>query len=185
MIEDIKKDTTRRMQKSVDALQSEFAKLRTGRAHPSIIEHIMVDYYGNDTPLNQVASVSIEDARTLAVTPWEKDMVPKIEKAIMTADLGLNPNTAGTVIRIPLPPLTEERRRGLAKIVRDEAERARVSVRNIRREANQNCKDLLKEKAISEDDERRATADIQKITDEFIQKVDALCAQKEKDLMSV
>src|SRR3990167_8582869 len=150
------------MDKSVDALKTELAKLRTGRAHPSLLEHIMVNYYGNPTPLNQIANVAIENSRTLMVTPWEKSMVSDIEKAIMTANLGLNPNTAGTVIRIPMPPLTEERRKSLGKVVREEAERARVSVRNIRRDANQELKTLLKDKKISEDEERSAQATIQK-----------------------
>lgn len=185
MIEKITKDTKARMQKSVDALLHELSRLRTGRAHPSLLEQIRVEYYGNETPLSQVANIAIEDARTLSVTPWEKEMVSKIEKAIIAADLGLNPNTAGVVIRVPLPPLTEERRKDLARLVRDEAERARVSVRNIRREANSSFKDLIKAKSISEDDERRASTQIQKITDDFIAEIDAIAAKKEKDLMAV
>jgi ribosome recycling factor len=185
MINNIIKEAKNRMDKSVDALRGELAKLRTGRAHPSLLEHIMVSYYGNPTPLSQIANVSIENSRTLMVTPWEKNMVSDIEKAIMTANLGLNPNTAGTVIRIPMPPLTEERRKSLAKVVREEAERARVAVRNIRRDANQELKTLLKDKAISEDEDHRAQASIQKTTDEYIAQVDTVAAAKEKDLMEM
>lgn len=183
MINTIISEAKKRMQKSIDALKQELAKLRTGRAHPSLLEHIQVNYYGTPTPLNQVANVAIENARTLQVTPWEKNMVSEIEKAILKADLGLNPNTAGTVIRIPMPPLTEERRRDLAKLVRDEAERARIAIRNIRRDANHEFKELLKEKEISEDDERRAQAQMQKVTDEQVAQVDEISAAKEKDLM--
>lgn len=185
MINNIITESKKRMQKSVDALKQELAKLRTGRAHPSLLEHIQVSYYGNPTPLNQVASVAVESARTLTVTPWEKNMVAEIEKAILKADLGLNPNTAGLVIRIPMPPLTEERRRSLAKVVREEAERARVGIRNVRRDANQEFKTLLKDKEISEDDERRAEASMQKVTDEYIALVDETSAAKEKDLMEL
>lgn len=185
MITDITKSIEQRMQKSVVSLKEELQKLRTGRAHPSLLEHIMVDYYNSPTPLAQVASVAIENARTLTVTPWEKDMVAKIEKAIVSADLGLNPATAGTVIRVPLPPLTEERRKNLTKVVRDEAEKARVAVRNIRREANNDCKDLVKAKEIGEDEERRAQIEVQKITDKYIAEIDRIAATKEKDLMSV
>lgn len=185
MINNITKEAKNRMEKSIDALRSELAKLRTGRAHPSLLEHIMVSYYGNPTPLSQVANVAIENARMLVVTPWEKSMVAEIEKAIMTANLGLNPNTAGTVIRIPMPPLTEERRKSLGKVVREEAERARVSIRNIRRDANQELKTLLKDKAISEDEDHRAQAGIQKTTDEFIAQVDSVAAAKEKDLLEM
>src|SRR3990167_10184327 len=185
MLNNIMKDAEQRMKKSIASLESELSKLRTGRAHPSLLEHIRVDYYGSETPLNQVASVAVENARMLTVTPWEKNMVGAIEKAIMTSDLGLNPSSAGVVIRVPLPPLTEERRRDLAKIVREEGERARVSVRNIRREANQDLKDLLKAKEVSEDDERRGQTDIQKITDKFIQQIDALVASKEQELMAI
>ncbi len=185
MINNIFKDAKARMEKSIEALKSELAKLRTGRAHPSLLEHIMVSYYGNPTPLNQVANVAIENSRTLIVTPWEKNLVSDIEKAIMTANLGLNPNTAGTVIRIPMPPLTEERRKSLGKVVREEAERARVAVRNIRRDANQELKTLLKDKAISEDEDHRAQASIQKTTDEYIAQVDSVSAAKEKDLMEM
>lgn len=185
MIEEIKKDAESKMHKSIDSFKNELSKLRTGRAHPSLLDHIKVDYYGNDTPLNQVANIAIQDARTLSVTPWEKNMIPVIEKAIMTSDLGLNPATAGTVIRVPLPPLTEERRKDLARLVRDEAEKARVAIRNIRRDANSDLKELLKEKEITEDNERRGQTDVQKITDTCIAKVDTLSQEKEKDLMQV
>ncbi len=185
MIDDIKKDATERMGKSVDALGHELAKVRTGRAHPSLLDHISVSYYGSQTPLNQVANVNVEDARTLAITPWEKGMVQAVEKAIMNSDLGLNPNTAGTVIRVPLPPLTEERRKDLIRVVRHETEQARVAVRNIRRDANHDLKDLVKEKMVSEDDERRAEEDVQKLTDRHIKKVDELLDKKEEDLMSI
>lgn len=185
MINNITKEARHRMEKSVDALRSELAKLRTGRAHPSLLEHIMVNYYGTQTQLNQVANVAIENSRTLMITPWEKSMVSEIEKAILTANLGLNPNTAGTVIRIPMPPLTEERRKNLGKVVREEAERARVSIRNIRRDANQELKTLLKDKTISEDEERRAETIMQKTTDEFVVQVDAIATAKEKDLMEM
>ena len=161
MLDDIKKDGAERMQKCVLALRNELKRLRTGRAHPSLLEHIRVDYYGNEVPLNQVANLALEDARTITVTPWEKSMVQAIEKAIMKSDLGLNPNTAGTVIRVPMPPLTEERRRDLAKVVRHEAENARVAVRNVRRDIMSDLKDLLKEKLVSQDDDRRAQDDVQ------------------------
>lgn len=185
MINEIVADSKVRMQKSVESLQSELSKIRTGRANPSLLEHIRVSYYGGEVPLNQVANVTIESARSLTVTAWEKDVVPIIEKAIMTSDLGLNPNTAGNVIRVPLPPLTEERRRDLAKIVHAEAEKARVAVRNIRREANNDFKDLVKAKDISEDDERRAQTDIQKLTDQFVAEIESVMQNKEKDLMAV
>ncbi len=185
MIKDIRKDADTRMGKSIESLRQEFAKLRTGRAHTSLLDHISVSYYGSDTPLNQVANVAVEDARTLSITPWDKGMVQAIEKAIMTSDLGLNPITAGTVIRVPLPPLTEERRKDMVRVVRHEAEAARVAIRNIRRDANHHIKELLKEKEISEDDDRRAEDEIQKLTDKYVQEVDNLLAEKEKDLMSV
>jgi ribosome recycling factor len=185
MIEDIKKDADARMKKSIESLKTEFSKIRTGRAHPSLLDHITVDYYGSESPLNQVANVAVEDARTLTVTPWEKSMVQAIEKAIMQSDLGLNPNSAGTVIRIPMPPLTEERRKDMIKVVRAEAESARVAIRNIRRDANSDLKDLLKEKEISEDDERKGADDIQKITDARIADVDKLLETKEKDMMEI
>lgn len=185
MIEDLKKDARQRMKKSIAALKHEFGGIRTGRAHTGLLEHVTVDYYGAEVPLNQAASVHVEDARTLAVQPWEKSMVPKIEKAIISADLGLNPATAGTVIRIPLPPLTEERRRELVKVVRQEAENARIAVRNIRRDVNADLKALLKEKEITEDEERAAEQAVQKITDESIGEIDTMLEQKEKDLMEV
>ena len=185
MTDKILQDAKQRMEKTVDALKQELAKLRTGRAHPSLLEHLMVNYYGVPTPLSQVANVAIENSRTLMVTPWEKNIVADIEKAIITANLGLNPNTAGTVIRIPMPPLTEERRKSLGKVVREEGERARVAVRNIRRDANQDYKNLLKDKAISEDDLRRLETLMQKTTDEMVAIVDAVSAAKEKDLMEM
>ncbi len=185
MIDELKKDADQRMRKSVDSLRQELTKLRTGRAHTSLLDHITVSYYGSDMPLNQVASVSTSDARTLVISPWEKGMVQAIEKAIMTSDLGLTPNTAGTVIRIPLPPLTEERRRDMTKVVRHEAEGARVAIRNIRRDANNDLKDMLKEKLITEDEERRTQDDIQKITDKFIAEVEKVLTAKEAELMEV
>jgi len=185
MIEEIKKDAASRMVKSVAALELELAKVRTGRAHPSLLDHITVSYYGSDVPLNQVANVNVEDGRTLAVTPWEKNMVQPVEKAILKSDLGLNPNTAGTVIRVPLPALTEERRKDLIRVVRAEAEQARVAVRNIRRDANSDLKDALKEKMISEDDEHRAEEAVQTLTDKYVKEVDGLLEKKEKDLLSI
>ena len=185
MLEDIKKDTKIRMRKSIHALESELAKIRTGRAHPSLLEHVHVDYYGSEVPVGQAANVTVEDARTLAVTAWDKAMVAVIEKAIMTSDLGLNPATAGNVIRIPLPPLTEERRRELGKVVHREGENAKIAIRNIRRDANHHCKELLKEKEISEDDERKAETDIQQITDSFVNEVDQKVAEKEKELLEI
>lgn len=185
MINEIIADAEVRMGKSIDALKTELTKIRTGRAHPSLLDQIHVDYYGTDTPINQVANVNVEDSRTLVVTPWEKDMVAKVEKAIMGSDLGLNPATAGTVIRIPMPPLTEERRRDLVKVVKQEAEQARVAIRNIRRDANSDFKDLLKEKEISEDEERKAEERIQKLTDTYVGKIDHVLAGKEEELMEV
>ncbi len=185
MIDDILKDAKSRMGKSLESLRHELTKLRTGRAHTSLLDHITVDYYGSEVPLRQVANVNVEDARTLIVTPWEKPMVAVIEKAIMKSDLGLNPNTAGTVMRIPLPPLTEERRKDMIKIVRHEAEGARVAIRNIRRDANNDFKELLKEKEISEDDERRAQDQIQKLTDQFIADVEKVLQAKEAELMEI
>jgi ribosome recycling factor len=185
MIDDIKTDATTRMGKSVEALVHELAKVRTGRAHSSLLDHIRVDYYGSEVPLSQVANINTEDARTLTVTPWEKPMVAVIEKAIMTSDLGLNPMSAGTVIRVPMPPLTEERRKDLIRVVRHEAEGAKVAIRNIRRDANQELKELVKEKVISEDDERRGQEIIQNLTDQHIKKVDEVLAEKEKDLMEI
>jgi ribosome recycling factor len=183
MLEDIKKDTRIRMRKSLESLTRELAKIRTGRAHPSLLEHVHVDYYGSDVPVGQAASVTVEDARTLAVTAWDKTMVAVIEKAILTSDLGLNPSTAGTVIRIPLPPLTEERRVELGRVVHNEGENAKIAIRNIRRDANHHCKELLKEKLISEDDERRTETEIQQITDTWVKEVDRVVAEKEKELL--
>jgi ribosome recycling factor len=185
MVDDIKKDADARMAKSVDSLVHELTKLRTGRAHPSLLDHISVEYYGSEVPLSQTAAVTIADGRTLVVTPWEKNMVAVIERAILTSDLGLNPSTAGTVMRIPLPPLTEERRRELAKVVRNEGEGARVAIRNIRRDANAHFKAQLKDKAISEDEERRAQDEIQKLTDKYIRKVEEVVEAKEAELMEI
>lgn len=185
MIDDIRKDAKSRMSKSVESLVHELAKLRTGRAHPSLLDHIMVSYYGSDVPLSQVSNINVEDARTLTITPWEQGMVAPVEKAIMNSDLGLNPNSAGNVIRVPLPPLTEERRKDMIRIVRQEAENARVAIRNIRRDANQHLKELVKEKLASEDDERRAEEEVQKLTDQHIKEIDVLLEKKEADLMEV
>lgn len=185
MINDIKKDAEARMKKSVDALKGELTKLRTGRAHPSLLEHITVEYYGSMVPLSQVGNIGVEDSRTLTITLWERNMIQAVEKAILTSDLGLNPNSAGTVIRIPMPPLTEERRRELTKVVRHEGEGAKVAIRNIRRDANNDLKELLKSKEISEDDERRGQDEIQKLTDRYIVEVDKVLEAKEKDLMEI
>lgn len=185
MLDDIKKDARIRMGKSLESLRTELAKIRTGRAHPSLLEHIQVEYYGSEVPINQAANVAVEDARTLAVTAFDKSMTGTIEKAIMKSDLGLNPTTAGTVIRIPLPPLTEERRRDLGKVVHNEGENAKIAIRNIRRDANNSLKELLKEKEISEDDERRAEGEIQQITDKHVADVDVIVADKEKELMEI
>ena len=185
MLEDVKKDAVDRMSKCVVAFRNELKRLRTGRAHPSLLDHIRVDYYGNEVPLNQVANVALEDARTITVTPWEKTMVSVIEKAIMKSDLGLMPNTAGTVIRVPMPPLTEERRRDLAKVVRHEAENARVAVRNVRRDVNNEIKDMLKEKLLSQDDERRAGEEVQKLTDKYVAEIEQVLQEKEKELMQI
>ncbi|WP_272578221.1 MULTISPECIES: ribosome recycling factor [unclassified Providencia] len=183
MINEIKKDAQDRMEKSVEALKNQISKVRTGRASPSLLDGIMVDYYGAATPLRQLANVTVEDARTLAISVFDRSMSPAIEKAIMASDLGLNPSSAGTVIRVPLPPLTEERRKDLIKVVRAEAEQVRIAVRNVRRDANDKVKALLKDKEISEDDERRSQDDIQKLTDGYIKKVDEALAQKEAELM--
>lgn len=185
MIEEITQDAESRMIKSVESLKTELTKIRTGRAHPSLLDHVMVDYYGSATPIKQVANVVAEDSRTLAVTPWEKNMVQAIEKAIMKADLGLNPATAGTVIRVPMPPLTEERRRDLVRVVKGEGESGRVAIRNIRRDANGDFKDLLKEKEISEDECRKAEEGIQKLTDKYVAEVDQLIDAKEKEMMEI
>ncbi len=185
MINDIEQDAATRMGKSVTALVGEFTKIRTGRAHPSLLDQIVVSYYGSDTPLSQVANVAIDDSRTLKVTPWEKGMVQAIEKAIMSSGLGLNPATTGEVIRIPLPPLTEERRRDLVKIVKQEAENGRVAIRNIRRDANSEIKEALKEKLISEDEAHSGEDKIQKLTDKNIKEVEKLLEEKEADLLSI
>ena len=185
MINDIQQDASTRMAKSIEALQKAFTKIRTGRAHPSLLDQITVSYYGADTPLSQVANVSVDDSRTLKVTPWEKDMVKAIEKAIMTSGLGLNPNTQGVAIRIPLPPLTEERRRDLVKVVKNEAEQGRIAIRNIRRDANSEIKEALKEKMISEDEAHDGEEKIQKITDKFIKEVEKHLEAKEADLLSM
>jgi ribosome recycling factor len=181
----VTQDASKRMQKAVENLQNEFKKLRSGRAHSSLLDQIVVSYYGTDTPLSQVANINVEDARTLSISPWDKQMVGAIEKAIRTSDLGLNPATTGTLIRIPLPALTEERRKDMVRIVRQEAEGARVSIRNIRRDANTSIKALLKDKTISEDDERRLEDQVQKLTDDYIAEIDKLLTEKEHDLMSV
>lgn len=185
MLDDIQSDAEDRMSKSIQALGAAFAKIRTGRAHPGILDGITVDYYGVDTPLNQVANVTVEDARTLAVSPWEKPMIPVVEKAILKSDLGLNPATSGDKIRLPMPPLTEENRRDLTKIAKSEAENARVAIRNIRRDANSMMKELLKEKEITEDDSRRGEEQIQKLTDAKVKEVDDLLSAKETDLMEI
>jgi ribosome recycling factor len=185
VLNEIKKDTAARMAKSVEALRHELTKLRTGRAHTSLLDHITVEYYGSEVPLNQVANVNVEDSRTLTITPWEKSMVQPIERAIMNSDLGLNPASAGTVIRVPLPPLTEERRKDMIRIVRQEAEGGRVAIRNVRRDALSDIKELQKEKMIGEDDERRANDEIQAITDKYVAEIDRVLAEKENDLMEV
>lgn len=185
MLPEIKLDTRTRMNKSLESLRHELAKIRTGRAHPSLLEHVHVDYYGSDVPISQAASVAVEDARTLSVTPWDKTMVKVIEKAILKSDLGLNPNTAGQVIRIPLPPLTEERRVELTKVVHHEGENAKVAIRNIRRDANHHIKELLKNKDISEDEDRKAETEIQNVTDLAVSKVDDIVAEKEKELLEI
>jgi ribosome recycling factor len=185
MIADVKKNAEQKMQKSLDALKTDLSKVRTGRAHTGILDHVMVDYYGTQMPINQVANVSLLDARTISISPWEKKMASVIEKAIRESDLGLNPSTTGDLIRVPMPSLTEERRKDLTKVVRGEAESARVAIRNLRRDAITHLKDLLKAKSISEDDERRAQDDIQKLTDRFIAEADKALAQKEAELLAV
>ncbi|NMM39231.1 MAG: ribosome recycling factor [Glaciimonas sp.] len=184
-IPDIKKNTDQKMQKSIDALKTDLAKVRTGRAHPGILDHIQVDYYGNPTMLTQVANVTLIDARTIGVQPWEKKMVAVVEKAIRESDLGLNPSTQGDMIRVPTPALTEERRKEMVKLAKNEAEDAKIAIRNIRRDANEALKKLLKDKACSEDDERRAQDEIQKLTDKFVADVDKLVAEKEKEILTV
>lgn len=185
MLDEIKKDASKRMSKSVASLKQDFTKIRTGRAHTSLLDHITVEYYGSPVPLNQVSNVGVEDSRTLTITPWEKDMVGPIEKAIMGSDLGLNPATAGTVIRVPLPPLTEERRKDMIRVVRNEAEGGRIAIRNIRRDAIGDIKDLQKEKMIGEDEERRAEDDIQALTDKYVAQVDEALSEKESELMEI
>lgn len=185
MIDDFKKDASARMAKCVQQFQADLKKLRTGRAHPSLIENLKVDYYGTETPLQQLANIGIEDARTLVVTPWDKAAVQAVEKAVYKSDLGLTPNTAGTVIRIPLPPLTEERRRDITKVVRGDAEGARVAVRNVRRDVLQDVKEALKEKMISQDEEKKAQEEIQKLTDKHVAEIEQVLAAKEKEIMQV
>ena len=185
MLEDLKKDADARMHKCVQAFQADLKKLRTGRAHPSLVEHLKVDYYGSEVPLQQVANISVEDARTLTISPWEKSMVGPIEKAIHKSELGLSPMTAGQVIRVPLPPLTEERRRDISKVVRQDSENARGSIRNVRRDVLADIKELLKEKEISQDDERKAQDEIQKLTDRHVAEIDQQLAAKEKEILQV
>jgi ribosome recycling factor len=185
MIEDIKKDARNRMSKSIGAFQGELIKIRTGRAHPSLLNHITVDFYGSEVPIGQSANITVEDARTLAVTPWDKSMVAVIEKAIMRSDLGLNPSSAGTVIRVPMPPLTEERRKELVKVVRELAENARIAVRNIRRDANGDLKSLAKDKDISEDEDHRGQDLVQQVTDQSIVEIEEFLQVKEKELMEI
>lgn len=185
MIDELKQDAEQRMQKAMESLGKAMNRIRTGRAHPSLLDGVTVDYYGQETPLAQVASVNVEDGRTLAISPWEKSMIPVIEKAIMTSDLGLNPSSTGDLIRLPMPALTEESRKTYVRQARHEAENGRVAIRNVRRDVNNDIKELLKEKDITEDDERRAMDDIQKITDKFISQIDSELKQKEQDLMQV
>lgn len=185
MIEDIKAEASERMEKSLEALVHNFNKIRTGRAHPSLLDGLKVEYYGASTPINQVANINVEDARTLSLTAWDKSMIPEIEKAIYKSDLGLNPTTAGEVIRIPMPMLTEETRRGFTRQARQEAESARVSVRNARRDAMGMLKELVKEKEITEDEERRGHDEVQKLTDSFVARVDKMLSEKEADLMEI
>jgi len=185
MINEVKNTAEQKMGKSIEALKHDFAKIRTGRAHAGLLDHIHVDYYGSSTPLSQVASVTLADARTIGVQPFEKKMIPVVEKAIRESDLGVNPATSGDMIRIPMPAMTEERRKELTKVVHKEAEAARIAVRNIRRDANEHLKKLLKDKQVSEDDERHALVDLQKLTDRFIAEIDKLMAQKEADLMAI
>ncbi|MEM1230502.1 MAG: ribosome recycling factor [Pseudomonadota bacterium] len=185
MIEEIKADADERMGKSIEAMQAAFAKIRTGRATPSLLNGITVDYYGAETPLAQVASVNVEDARTLAISPWEKQLIPVIEKALLKSDLGITPSTAGSTIRVPMPPLTEENRRDLAKVARQEAENGRIAIRNIRRDAISDVRELAKEKEVAEDDARRAEEGIQKMTDRRIEEVDSALAAKEADLLEI
>lgn len=184
-VADTKKSAEQKMQKSIDSFKADLAKIRTGRAHTGLLDHVQVDYYGSPVPISQVANVGLGDARTITVQPWEKKMVQAVEKAIRDADLGLNPATMGDVIRVPMPPLTEERRKELIKVVKSEAEGAKVAVRNLRRDANEQFKKLVKDKTISEDDERRGTDDVQKLTDKYVSEIDKLVAEKEKEIMTV
>ena len=184
-VADVRQSAEQKMERSVDAMKTSFQKIRTGRPHAGLLDHIHVDYYGSSVPLGQVANVTVQDARTLGVQPWEKKMVPVVDKAIRESDLGLNPSTSGDLIRIPMPPLSEERRRELSKVARGDAEHAKVAVRNLRREANDQFKKLLKDKAISEDDERRAQDDMQKLTDRFVAEIDRLLSAKEQEIMTV
>jgi len=184
-VADVKKGVEQKMQRSIEAFKNDLAKIRTGRAHTGLLDHVQVDYYGSMVPISQVANLTLVDARTIGVQPWEKNMVAKVEKAIREADLGLNPATAGDLIRVPMPALTEERRRELTKVVKSEGETAKVAIRNLRRDANEALKKLVKDKAASEDDQKRAEADIQKVTDKHIAEVDALVAAKEQEIMAV
>ena len=184
-VADVRKSAEQKMQKSIDALKLDLSKVRTGRAHTGLLDHVVVDYYGTPTPIPQIGSVSLLDARTLAVTPWEKKLLPNVEKAIRDSDLGLNPASDGDKVRVPMPALTEERRRDLIKVVRHEAENARVAVRNIRRDANNHLKDMLKKKEVPEDQERKAQDDVQKLTDRYIGEIDKILQQKEADLLAV
>ena len=184
-IAEVRQSAEQKMQRSIESLKTSLAKVRTGRAHAGLLDHIMVDYYGSMVPIGQVANVTVQDARTLAVQPWEKKMVQVVDKAIRESDLGLNPATSGDLIRVPMPPLSEERRRELTKVVRHEGEQAKVAVRNLRRDANEHLKKLLKDKAVSEDDERRAQEDVQKLTDRFIVEIDRILAVKEQEIMTV
>lgn len=185
MIEDILKDAEQRMKKSIEAMRGEMAKIRTGRASSALIDHLTVDYYGTATPINQVANVSVQDARTLAVQPWEKNMVPVVERAIMEANLGFNPVTAGDIIRIPMPPLTEERRKEMVKVAASEGENGKIAIRNIRRDANSDFKSLLKDKEISEDEEKQAEDRVQKLTDKYVAEVDEVVKEKEAEILTV
>jgi len=184
-VTEVRKQTEQKMVRSIEALKGDLSKVRTGRAHAGLLDHVQVEYYGSMVPLSQVANIGLADGRTITVQPWEKKLVPAVEKAIRDADLGLNPATQGETIRVPMPPLTEERRRELTKVVKHEGETARVAVRSLRRDANQQLKDLLKKKEISEDDDRRAQDDIQKLTDKFVADIDRLIADKEKEIMTV
>ncbi|HVL08536.1 MAG TPA: ribosome recycling factor [Burkholderiaceae bacterium] len=185
MTGDIKKGVDQKMQKSIEAFKASLAKIRTGRAHTGLLDHLQVDYYGSMVPISQVANITLADSRTIAVTPWEKKMVQTIEKAIRDGDLGLNPATQGDVIRVPMPPLTEERRKELTKVVKGEGEDAKIAIRNLRRDANEQLKKLVKDKTISEDDERRAQDEVQKLTDRYVAEVDKLVAEKDKEIMTV